>query len=678
MSAKSSKISKKIDLPKEVVEKFPNEKIRKSQGLLFIDIKSKVFLGLILGLYIVLSLLKIHYSSTPIWSRLLGNNYGKDLIWGEPKGIRQDEWLIGASVLASNSANDFEVENYSIGGGKSVYAWSFLPIKSIGEIFRPNHWGYFILDFERAFAFDMNSKIVVSILGIFLFLMLITRNNFYLASFGSFWCLLSGASVWWSFSIVSTLGYACLGFVTFITIFSTNKTILKTILGFIFLCSIYGYCLVLYPPFQIPISIFSLILFFGYIIQNISSEYKNYQKWSNWVFIGFLVVILISLLIIYFLEAKETFQLIMNTVYPGTREFLGGLVPLHKLFSETFIWFTTESKLPKVWNNISEASNVLLYFPVVIPIIIFKLINRKIDYFEIAFLIIFTFAFTYIFIGFPKFLAKITLFSMVQDFRALPVFGYFNIIFAIYFINSQLNNKSKISKKELLIVSILVLVFSYSVYLGTNKSLDNFFTDKQVFFVILFYSISSICLYFSRNIKFAAAFILLILFFNAKNFYVNPIVKGLKPMINNELTRQINSIPNLDKEAKWAVFGNYQIADLLKPTGINLFNGTKFPPNLKEMSTLDASAHADSCYNRYAHIALSPFITNTDSIVMMVPKFENGEPINDLYYVYMDPCSSKLKELGVKYFIFTNKTAPNETRCMDLISQGKVMIYQLK
>ena len=68
----------------------------------------------------------------------------------------------------------------------------------------------------------------------------------------------------------------------------------------------------------------------------------------------------------------------------------------------------------------------------------------------------------------------------------------------------------------------------------------------------------------------------------------------------------------------------------------------------------------------------------SDSIVMMVPKFENGEPINDLYYVYMDPCSSKLKDLGVKYFIFTNKPSPIETRCMDLISQGKVMIYQLK
>lgn len=63
-------------------------------------------------------MMKVHSSSTPIWSQLLGNKYGKDLIWGTPKGIRQDDWLIITSVIASHFANSFESNNYSIGGGK--------------------------------------------------------------------------------------------------------------------------------------------------------------------------------------------------------------------------------------------------------------------------------------------------------------------------------------------------------------------------------------------------------------------------------------------------------------------------------------------------------------------------------------------------------------------------------
>jgi len=678
MKKKSNSQSNAIS--KHVKSNHLESKVRDTRydRLLFLDKKSKIFIGFIIGLYIGCSMMKVHSSSTPIWSQLLGNKYGKDLIWGTPKGIRQDDWLIGTSVIASHFANSFESNNYSIGGGESVFAWSFLPMNSNAEVFRPRVWSYFWMDLERAFAFDVNSKVTVLLLGSFLFLLILTRNHFYLSAFGSIWLYLSGVTVWWNCSIGSMLGYGLITIVAFLLFLNTQKRLLQYILAFIILCATYSFVLNLYPPIQIPVILFLIILFIGLVLQfKMNLGHLKLLSFESGLILA-VGLIFGGLLYNYFHLSAETVHSILSTVYPGKRSFDGGDLPFYKIFSESFILFFSDSNFPKAWTNISESSNVLMFFPVVIPSIIYNFYNRKFDYLEISYFIIFIVSFSYMFIGWPEFLCKITLFEMVQDFRVLAVFGYFNVLFTIYFLSKQLKSNGSISIKEGVVVAIFYLFFSYFIMHTTNKLIDNFFSNSQVVLCSAIYAISSVFLFFSRNWISSIAFCVLILTFNIPNFAVNPIVKGLKPMINNELTKQINSIPNLDKEAKWAVFGNYQIADLLKPTGIKLFNGTKFPPNLNEMRTLDASAHADSCYNRYAHIALSPFITNSDSIVMMVPKFENGEPINDLYYVYMDPCSSKLKDLGVKYFIFTNKPSPIETRCMDLISQGKVMIYQLK
>lgn len=79
------------------------------------------------------------------------------------------------------------------------------------------------MDLERAFAFDVNSKVTVLLLGSFLFLLILTRNHFYLSAFGSIWLYLSGVTVWWNCSIGSMLGYGLITIVAFLLFLNTQK-----------------------------------------------------------------------------------------------------------------------------------------------------------------------------------------------------------------------------------------------------------------------------------------------------------------------------------------------------------------------------------------------------------------------------------------------------------------------
>ena len=106
-------------------------------------------------------------------------------------------------------------------------------------------------------------------------------------------------------------------------------------------------------------------------------------------------------------------------------------------------------------------------------------------------------------------------------------------------------------------------------------------------------------------------------------------------------------------------------------TGINQLSGLKNQPDLKTMRVLDPTAKSDSAYNRHARPVYYPYIDGRDSTVIQL-----GQAA-DIYTVGIDPCSPKLKKLGVKYFVFDHQTQPAEVRCLKQVaSLGTIQIYR--
>jgi hypothetical protein len=85
------------------------------------------------------------------------------------------------------------------------------------------------------------------------------------------------------------------------------------------------------------------------------------------------------------------------------------------------------------------------------------------------------------------------------------------------------------------------------------------------------------------------------------------------------------------------------------------------------MAVLDR--HADSVYNRYAHVDMHMFVNGRDTVA-----FQGLGP--DGYAIHMDPCSPRLAKLGIKYFVFTYRPGMNEVRCLSPVDTSGFFIYK--
>lgn len=667
--SKKYKIKKKIVVPEKSSEtrSIPaalpaKPKTKSDLTLILFDRRTKIFLGLLLFIYILLSSLKIHTSSVGMWGNVFKTEDTTSIIAGKPRAIRQDEWMLVTPALIGQYKAGFPISNLTMGDGNVPILWGY-PFKDISMILKPNLWPYFFMDVERAFAFSWNFNIFFFLATIFLLFMLFTRNNFWLSVSGSFFIFLSGAMQWWSYALGIEMLYLNIALLSFLyLIYSRNKkAIILSGLGFLF--STYSFITILYPPYQVPLVYLYLALFAGFLLKKREFNIIKINFTLRIIVFSATIISLAFFLYNYYGLVSHTFQLMMNTVYPGRRVTQGGDLIDGKLFSEFFGIYLAENTWPQQWWNICEASNFIMFFPIIFYCIAFNWFkSKKTDPILIMLSLYIIVLLVWVLVGFPSFLSKITLFSMSPVYRTLPVLGIANCILLFYYLSvAKAENKNKFTWLEAGILAIAIFGFLTIVANSINKATDSFFTNEQVRIVSLLFTVVYLLTRFSHIKYLATGLMIILLAINIKNITVHPLTKGFSVLTNNPLVKLTEPIKKQDPDARWAVFGNQMLTNLLKVNNINVFNGVKGVPILKDMNILDPIGKKDSTYNRYAHIMLQSFINGRDSVDF---RLNENKVVNDNYTISMDPCSPRLPQLGIKYFMFTYKPQEAEIRCM--------------
>jgi len=71
---------------------------------------------------------------------------------------------------------------------------------------------------------------------------------------------------------------------------------------------------------------------------------------------------------------------------------------------------------------------------------------------------------------------------------------------------------------------------------------------------------------------------------------------------------------------------------------------------------------------------MAPLIDMKDSVVF---KLNENPVVTDHYSISMDPCSPRLKELAVKYLVFTSPPKAAEVRCMTKLAETSgISVYK--
>ncbi|HEV2095858.1 MAG TPA: hypothetical protein VGQ82_05090 [Chthoniobacterales bacterium] len=348
-------------------------------------------------------------------------------------------------------------------------------------------------------------------------------------------------------------------------------------------------------------------------------------------------------LIPFWIDVRSTLALVAQTAYPGSRRSAGGELSFPKLFSGLTGFFEVEQVSPAFYENICEASNFYPMWPLaVVAVIIARWrLRTSISPLFAALAIYLIYLSLYCVVPLPGWLLHGTFLSFVTGPRALLGLGLANVLFCCLFLDRYrtriFTNVGAIAAGLIACLAMAISLRAMSIQHGV------FFVDRLQPGSALAINAVIISLFFWEKMRpwLPAFFGALLIFSNAG---INPIMRGLSPLLDSNAFKAIDKIRSADPEGKWIVYHSRYFAQLVKATGAPVLNGTKILPELPLLRRIDSTGNGDFIYNRYANIACeNPKNRSEISFHLVYP---------DFYMVFVAADHPVLKEAGYRYLMF--------------------------
>lgn len=608
---------------------------------------------------------KIHGSSI-VWytTHLLNTKESRvQELFGMSRFIRSDEYATQTMYILSQTEgeNKFSYFNDRLRATQTdMFTVVNSPVKDILMIGKPFQLGFLLFGKDAGLSFYWYARIVAMLLGSFELCMILTNKNKKLSLAGMVIISFSSAVQWWY--CMDCLIWGQIILVLIDKFMNTDKKYVKYLCSFGIISSCLAYAFILYPAWQITFAYVFLALLIWIVVKNIRNEYKFTKNDIVLIFITILSIL--ALLIRWLLLSHNTITEIMSTKYPGNRIGLGGNI-------KTIFSYFYSILFPFIYfPNPCEYSNMLSYFPIPILIAIVYLVkNKKKDLFLYLTLGVSAFFGIYCFIGFPKFLAKITLLSMTITERAEIPFGVLNIYIFIYLLSKidikdvLLNKKSNIAITILMIIILITsLIFSKQFeYMNIMQVIV-----LGIIFYIAIYNLLNINKEKNKNIFIYLSIVIAL----GMGLFVNPISRGTNIIYEKTISIAVRDIVKQDPDGVWIVDKmNWLVSNYLVANGAKTLTSTNVYPNIKFYEDLlgEDSSKYEEVFNRYHHIELE--IVDSETKVSL-----KSEDSVEIKLNYKD-----LSKIGVDYIITRKnlKIEIPEIEVEELNVVGTEIIYKV-
>lgn len=625
---------------------------------------------------LILTLFGIHGSSIGAFHQMYrGVERDDSLIFGVPRGIRSDEWAIGSQYFIGQAENDLQLVNDNMGDGLNMSFLNFAPTKHWSNIFEVTEWGFFVLPLEQAFAFRWLARGLILLLSSYLLMMVLTQKKIILSIAFSIAVVFNPFIQWWyATTAVENIGYGLL-IVFFLTKCFNHKNWKDlSLYTFLLAFSLVSFVNNLYPPFQIPIVLGCIFLFGGYLLNNLHVFSKkrilNFAL-SLFVALGACGAFLYS----YYVEFKSIIDIMQNTSYPGKRVVVGGDYSLLSFLSNVFhvrLLFNSAS-IPNIWGNQCEAAKFLGFpFLTILVSLYFNIKeyikSKKIDFILFSLSLYLIFSLLWLFVGFTPFMAKYSLLSMVPTNRMILGIGVFELILMFYLLGKKDLKKSLDYKIFIFLLAVVYLLIN--LYVGNTLWLNypEFIGGiKWIWCPSILFAINFLLWGLSKEKLFAITFTFTSLFYS---FAVNPIYRGLDPVIKSDFAVSAKEIASESPDSQWAVYEYWFLANNLMANGVDVINGTHVYPQFEFWKTIDPESQNYDLYNRYAQVPFR-YIEDDNEIKMEVPQ-------GDLIFLNINPCNEKLKGLNIDFFVLPVEIQSECVELKDYIESSNLPIYIYK
>ena len=386
-----------------------------------------LFESAVLFLFLIYSVLYLTPSSYGLVLDLFGYG-GEGLLWGTPRPVRSDEWVVWTPYLQSVINNDFSAFNQYSMYQEKFRAFVALPVADWGIIFKPYFWPFFMAGPARAFSVYHGLIIVAFLLGWKLFLDQLfissSRSNRWLTPLVSLVFFFSGfVQTWWT-----TLGPLLALFPWFLLAFFQCRK--GTWINYVVLWYAATAWLLshLYPPVVVSCAYFAG---FTYLAFN-----RNIFDHKLRLFLMGITIAVACLVTYIYLQ--DAIALMSQTVYPGRRVSNGGETHW-QMWLSVFIPYITHSDYQDLMNaNICEMSALNSLLPMMTLCFLDYQNKLSIDWRKAIFLFIPVVILSlWMLAPVPDLIGKLGLLSLVPGKRMVFALGLGVHLLALYFLCRQ-------------------------------------------------------------------------------------------------------------------------------------------------------------------------------------------------------------------------------------------------
>ena len=590
---------------------------------------------------VVLGMFKVSGSSVSLTG--LGGDGG--LVAGTARGIRSDEWIIRTPLLVRQDEAGLRQRSNVGMGTHDMGVLADLPTRSADILTRPHQLPYWVVDVERAVALEWWIAHAVMMLGAFALVWVLTRDA-RLAVLAGVLTEVSPVVHWWTGSqIGSCLGYGML-FATCLVIAARSpdtrrRTAWSALAGWLAACLF----TVLYPAWVIPtvVAFLPVVLWAFWTGRGLRADLR--RLFAVAVPSGLVAAVLVGW---FSMRHGEAMRAIQATAYPGDRRYVGGTAQLLQLLSapvnSRFVDVTSSAAVVN-GTNVSEASGPLLLLLPAIIVCALLAVTRGVQSLKscaplAAVSIGGAVLLAWALLPVPRSLAFVVGLDRVSPARvALPLAAVsaVSLPLALAAIGSTTNALNR------RIAAAATVVFLMANMWGVGQSTigGGGVRDMRTLLTAVVLSVGLLLLLRQRLLVGAALVVLPMLTSVAR---INPVQRGLGPIVSSPAADAIEDRADADPTALWAYAGeSIPGRSLLMAAGAPTLTGVSLYPDEAMWHLIDPADARRDIWNRYAHIRLAVLPQGDPTQILL--------PVPDVVQIKLDACGPDSDRLKIVYLV---------------------------